>query len=98
MNLTEFRNNPAIKEDFGKVARPVREFLVQHLIETCLDQVPDAEIAQAQVGASKAIANIIKIFDSVRAEPSKRKTVGLKKLHRFSAENPEGEEPKTSAQ
>lgn len=95
MTIDELQKNPAIQAHFPEVARPIREFLVQHLVETCIGQTPTADTAQAQVGASKAIANLIKTFDSVAKPKAKAKPVTLKKLHRFSGEKPEGEEPST---
>ena len=91
MTLDEFKNLPSTREDFPKVAGAIDLLLVDHLIATCAG-AKGVENAAAEVGAAKAIANIINFLryaaDSPRKTPKK---ITMKPLRRFSDSSTDGQ-------
>lgn len=88
MTIQDFRDNPAVKEHLPQIIRPLTEMLNEHLVETCRGANPDAQNPEAIVGASKAIANLIKLFrDSAQPAGREKPKTAMKPLHRFD-QNP----------
>lgn len=85
MTLPEFKETASIVEHWPSVARAVDEYLVSHLVETCLG-ADGGEKAQTEIGAQKAIANLIKTFRSLASKPKDRKEPRTRQLHRFSGD------------
>lgn len=93
MNLNEFKSAPSVMEHWGQLGPHVESLLIDHLVETADGSTGHADKAEAEVGALKAIAHVIKIFRQVERKPGvKNRDLLTKPLHR-NATAPKTEKP-----
>lgn len=70
MNLEELRDNPAVKEHWPQISRPVLAFLDTLLIESAIGAECEGR-AQAEAAVTKVIAKLIRDFRSLANEAPK---------------------------
>lgn len=95
MNFSDFTKLPSVREHFGAVKAPLESLLTDFLVETADGSTGSSEQAQAEVGAIKAIAHVIKIVRAVEGDGKKApKPFTLKPLRRYTGDKQPVEDSK----
>lgn len=93
ITLEELRQNPAIKEHWPHISRPIIGYLLTYL-QRNVREADCTDRAQAEAGASRAIGHLIDQFISLGNPTLPKPLTTIKNLNRFSQE----EENKPSAE
>ncbi len=86
MSLDEFRKSAVVQEHLPKISDQVESMLVEHMLTTARASGGEPDKAQVEVGALKAIANLVMIFRAAVLPVEKSAVSKLRPLHRFDSQ------------